>query len=66
MPNSSDRSEAWKQNVLSNKATKKAAIKGTNTLKIYMIDEGVALEYFYINLNKNNPVPYSLLPETIR
>ncbi|MFV5692000.1 glycosyl hydrolase 115 family protein [Flavobacterium sp. LT1R49] len=64
------RSEEWKQNVLSNKATKKVAIKSTvkgkNTLKIYMIDEGVALDYFYINLNKNNPVPYSILPETVR
>ena len=64
------RSEEWKQNVLSNKASKKIAlkstIKGTNTLKIYMIDEGVALDYFYINLNKSNPVPYSLLPETVK
>jgi hypothetical protein len=64
------RSEEWKQNVLSNKASKKivlkSTIKGKNTLKIYMIDEGVALDYFYINLNKNNPVPYSLLPETVR
>lgn len=63
------RSEEWKQNVLSNKATKKislkSTIKGTNTLRVYMIDEGVALDYFYINLNKNNPVPYSLLPETV-
>jgi hypothetical protein len=63
------RSEEWKQNVLSNKASKKitlkSTIKGTNTLKVYMIDEGVALDYFYINLNKNNPVPYSILPETI-
>jgi hypothetical protein len=66
----SGRSEEWKQNVLSNKASKKillkSTIKGTNTLKIYMVDEGVALDYFYINLNKNNPVPYSLLPETIK
>ncbi|OYX23041.1 MAG: hypothetical protein B7Z06_10775 [Flavobacteriales bacterium 32-35-8] len=65
-----DRSEEWKQNVLSNRATKKvgikSAIKGVNTLKIYMIDAGVALDYFHINLNKNNPLPYSLLPETIR
>jgi hypothetical protein len=64
------RSEEWKQNVLSNKASKKVALKsinkGTNTLKIYMIDEGVALDYFYINLDKNNPVPYSLLPETVK
>jgi hypothetical protein len=65
-----DRSEEWKQNVLSNRATKKVALKSTakgmNILKIYLIDEGVALDYFYINLNKNNPVPYSLLAETRR
>jgi len=65
-----DRSEEWKQNVLSNRATKKlnikSTIKGKNTLKIYMIDEGVALDYFYINLSKNNPIPYSLLPETFK
>ncbi len=64
------KSEEWKQNVLCNRATKKLAIKkaikGTNTLKIYMIDEGVALDYFYLNLNKNNPEPYSLLNETIQ
>lgn len=64
------RSEEWKQNVLSNKASKKIAlkstIKGKNTLKIYMIDESVALDYFYINLNKNKPLPYSILPETIK
>ena len=64
------RSEEWKQNVLSNKASKKVALKsinkGTNTLKIYMIDEGVALDYFYINLDKNKPLPYSILPETVK
>jgi hypothetical protein len=64
------RSEEWKHNVLSNKASKKitlkSTIKGKNTLKIYMIDEGVALDYFYVNLNKNNPVPYSILPETVK
>jgi hypothetical protein len=64
------RSEEWKQNVLSNKASKKvtlkSSLKGKNILKIYMIDEGVALDYFYINLDKKNPVPYSLLPETVK
>jgi hypothetical protein len=64
-----DRSEEWKQNVLSNTATKKIALKsltkGTHTLRIYMLDEGVLLDNFYINLNKNTPVPYSLLPETV-
>ncbi|TDD95710.1 glycosyl hydrolase 115 family protein [Flavobacterium cellulosilyticum] len=64
------RSEEWKQNVLSNKASKKIALKsilkGTNKLKIYMVDAGVALDYFYINLNKNNPVPYSILSETFQ
>lgn len=65
-----DRSEEWKQNVLSNRATKKVAIKsalkGANILKIYLIDAGVALDYFYINLNKNKLIPYSLLPETVK
>ena len=65
-----DRSEEWKQSVLSNTATKKvplkAITKGINTLRIYMLDEGVLLDHFYINLNKNNPVPYSLLPETVK
>ncbi len=64
------RSEEWKQNVLSNKASKKVAlkstIKGKNTLKIYMIDEGVVLDYFYINLDKNKPLPYSILSETVK
>lgn len=64
------RSEEWKQNVLSNKASKKIALKsinkGTNTLKVVMIDPGVALDYFYLNLNKNNPLPYSVLPETVK
>ncbi len=64
-----DRSEEWKQNVLSNTATKKIMLKsitnGTNTLRIYMLDEGVLLDNYYINLNKNNPIPYSLLPETV-
>ena len=64
------RSEEWKQNVLSNKAAKKVPLKsilnGKNTLKIYMIDEGVALDYFYINLDKKKPIPYSLLQETYK
>lgn len=64
------RSDEWKENVLSNKASKKIVLKsitkGLNTLKIYMIDPAVAVDYFYINLNKNNPIPYSLLPETIK
>ena len=64
------RSEEWKQNVLSNKASKKvilkSTIKGKNTLKIYMIDEGVVLDYFYLNLDKKNPIPYSLLLETVK
>jgi hypothetical protein len=44
----------------------KSILKGINTLKIYMIDEAVALDYFYLNLDKNNPVPYSILSETIK
>ncbi len=64
------RSQEWKQNVLSNSASREIKIqevtKGANTLRIYAIDGGVLLDYIYIKLNKNNPVPYSLLPETIK
>src|SRR5690606_556649 len=61
------RSQQWKQNVLKNIATVEVPIaiknKGKNTLKIYMIDQGVALDYMYLKLN-NQKLPYSLLPET--
>ncbi|MEJ4088694.1 glycosyl hydrolase 115 family protein [Galbibacter orientalis] len=61
------RSEAWKQNVLSNKAIKEVevAIKafGKQTLKIYSVDAGVCLDYFILKTNTNT-VPYKLMSET--
>lgn len=61
------RSEVWKQNVLRNlaKASLPLQIKtnGKQSLKIYMIDQGVALDFIYINLNGQD-LAYSLLPET--
>lgn len=61
------RSETWKQNVLRNLSQIKVPLTikkaGKHSLKLYMIDQGVALDFFYLNL-KNNRLPYSLLPET--
>ncbi len=61
------RSEEWKQNVLRNLAKVSLPINvkeaGKHTLKLYMIDQGLSLDFFYINL-KNKKIPYSLLPET--
>lgn len=61
------RSEEWKQNVLRNLAKRKISLniksKGKHSLKIYMIDEGVALDFIYLNLT-DQALPYSLLPET--
>lgn len=48
------RSEEWKQNVLRNKASKEVGIgtlaSGKHTLKIYMIDPGVLLDFIYIDM----------------
>jgi hypothetical protein len=61
------RSEEWKQNVLKNIALKSMPVEifraGKQTLKIYMIDQGVALDYIYLNL-KDVELPYGLVPET--
>ncbi|MCM4157253.1 glycosyl hydrolase 115 family protein [Gramella sp. AN32] len=60
------RSEEWKQNVLRNLARKELTVnvkKGKQTLKIYMIDQGVALDFIYLK-TKSLSLPYSLLPET--
>lgn len=61
------RSDQWKQNVLKNTATEEIPIsiknKGKNSLKLYMIDQGVAVDYMYLNLDEQK-IPYSLLPET--
>ncbi|MBT31576.1 MAG: hypothetical protein CMO01_18125, partial [Thalassobius sp.] len=61
------RSETWKLNVLSNIAKVLLPIKadktGKHELKIYMIDEGVALDFIYLKM-KDVILPYSLLGET--
>ena len=62
------RSATWKQYVLSNKASKQIKVplttKGKQTLKIYMIDCGVMLDYFILNTSGKNYMPYQLPKET--
>lgn len=62
-----DREERWKQNVLANLAKAivpvNAAKAGKHTLTVYMIDQGVCLDFMYLN-TKGLPWPYALLPET--
>ena len=62
-----DRSEQWKENVLRNLATITVPVAlsttGKHTLNIYMIDQGVSLDFIYLK-TKAHPLPYSLLPET--
>ena len=61
------RSREWKENVLRNLAIETVPVEvsraGEQSLKIYMIDEGVALDFIYLKL-KNMELLYSLLPET--
>ncbi|PKD17715.1 hypothetical protein APR41_05785 [Salegentibacter salinarum] len=61
------RSEEWKQNVLRNLAKVHIPVEiqeaGKQILKIYMVDQGVALDFIYVNL-QDQSLPYSLLPET--
>jgi hypothetical protein len=62
------RSEEWKQNVLSNSAVRKVNIKSLNAgkhqLHIYMIDPGVILDRFVIDLGGLKP-NYGYLNETL-
>lgn len=62
------RSNTWKQNVLTNKAEKQIQVpietQGKQTLKIYMIDAGVMLDYVILNASKAKSLPYSLPNET--
>jgi len=62
------RSNDWKQNVLSNKAIKKIQVPikntGKQTLKIYMMDVGVLLDYIVLNTSEASRLPYKLMPET--
>ncbi|MDR6560957.1 MULTISPECIES: glycosyl hydrolase 115 family protein [unclassified Arcicella] len=50
-----DRSEEWKQNVLTNTAKRilktKELSSGEHTLKIFMIDAGVVLDHFLLSFN---------------
>ncbi|KJD31578.1 hypothetical protein PK35_14340 [Tamlana nanhaiensis] len=61
------RSNTWKQNVLTNKAIKQMKVslktKGKQTLKIFMVDAGVALDYMVLN-TKNKKLGYKLPKET--
>ncbi|ALI97838.1 glycosyl hydrolase 115 family protein [Rufibacter tibetensis] len=61
------RSEKWKVGVLENRAHSQvkfpALSKGKHTLKIYLIDPGVVLDYITIDLGGLKPA-YSVLPET--
>lgn len=61
------RSEEWKQNVLSNTATRTFRFPvlkpGRHTLKIFAIDPGVMLDRAIIDFNKEQK-NYSVLPET--
>ncbi|WP_370479924.1 glycosyl hydrolase 115 family protein [Tamlana flava] len=63
------RSATWKQYVLSNKASKQITVplttKGEQTLKIYMMDPGVLLDYFVLNTSGSNYMPYKLPNETM-
>lgn len=61
------RSEQWKQNVLRNLATVSIPVAvnkaGMHTVTIYLIDQGVCLDFIYL---KTKPLllPYALLPST--
>ncbi|GLB51265.1 hypothetical protein NBRC110019_03040 [Neptunitalea chrysea] len=61
------RSNEWKENVLRNLAIREVPVaikaKGKHQLNIYMIDEGVALDFIYLKTS-NTDTPYSLLEET--
>ncbi|GGK77745.1 glycosyl hydrolase 115 family protein [Rufibacter glacialis] len=61
------RSEEWKVNVLENRAKRQvkfpALSKGKHTLKIYLLDPGVVLDYITIDLGGLKKA-YSVLPET--
>lgn len=62
------RSEEWKQNVLSNRATisskHKLSKNGINTLKIEFLDPGIVLDY--IEIDKGGlPKSYSILKESL-
>ena len=62
-----DRSSTWKQNVLSNVAKVSVPVNlktdGKHMLNIFMIDQGVGLDFIYLKTT-SSALPYGLLPET--
>ena len=62
------RSDIWKQNVLSNKAIKQVQVPiksiGKQTVRIYMVDPGVLLDYFVLDTRSQTQIPYKLMSET--
>ncbi|WP_460893503.1 glycosyl hydrolase 115 family protein [Rufibacter soli] len=63
------RSEEWKVNVLENRARRQvkspALASGKHTLKIYLLDPGVVLDYITIDLGGLKKA-YSIIPETVK
>ncbi|WP_181306062.1 glycosyl hydrolase 115 family protein [Rufibacter sp. XAAS-G3-1] len=63
------RSEEWKVNVLENRAKRQVKFaplnKGKHTLKIYLLDPGVVLDYITIDLGGLKRA-YSIIPETVK
>jgi len=62
------RSTEWKNNVLSNNAVRKLTLPalpaGKHQLKLYLIDPGVIVDRFLINLDSDFKPAYSLIPES--
>jgi hypothetical protein len=63
------RSEEWKVNVLENRAKRQVKYpplnKGKHSLKIYLLDPGVTLDYIIIDLGGLKQA-YSTIPETVK
>ncbi|AKQ46011.1 hypothetical protein TH63_10760 [Rufibacter radiotolerans] len=63
------RSEEWKVNVLENRAKRQvkspSLAPGKHTLKIYLLDPGVVLDYITIDLGGLKKA-YSIIPETVK
>jgi hypothetical protein len=66
-PHTVGRSEEWKQNVLRNSAHRQlkgpVLQPGRHTLKVYLLDPGVVLDYFTLDFGGLQPA-YSRIPET--
>ncbi len=61
------RSKTWKENVFTNKAIKKMQVavktQGKQKIKIFMVDQGVLLDYIVLKTSKVT-LPYQLGAET--